>query len=146
MFPSNEVKHGNSAAWTIRERQKGARSGDSSVIETSLGSSTLFGFFSRQLLGDSEDRITVVAPSGKLGLVVSSSPSNDTMPMIVQIKNKSVLTRKVKVGDLLLSVDEVDCRGMSKAGDGVCFVPWVVIYCISAAFKFTSRMLALIVH
>ncbi len=113
MFPSNEVKHGNSAAWTIRERQKGARSGDSSVIETSLGSSTLFGLFSRQLLGDSEDRITVVAPSGKLGLVVSSSPSNDTMPMIVQIKNKSVLTRKVKVGDLLLSVDEMDCRGMT---------------------------------
>ena len=46
----------------------------------------------------------MVAPSGKFGLVVSSSPSKDT---------KSVLTRKVMVGDLLLSVDEVNCRGMT---------------------------------
>ena len=106
----------NDASSPINEvGQTGARSDIiSSAIETTLGASGLFGFISRTLLGEDseEDRITVVAPSGKLGLVVSSSPDADTMPVIVQIKKKSVLTGKAKVGDLLLSVDEVDCRGM----------------------------------
>jgi hypothetical protein len=126
----------NDASSPINEvaGQKGARSDDNSTMETpttegqNVITSGLLGFLSRLAGKESEDGdatagsssddnnnkfIKVVAPSGKLGLVVSSSPDKDTMPMIVQLKNKSVLAGKAKVGDLLLLVDEVDCRGMT---------------------------------
>jgi C-terminal processing protease CtpA/Prc len=35
------------------------------------------------------------------------------IPIVHAIKETSVLHGRVKVGDLLLSVDEVDCRGMT---------------------------------
>jgi hypothetical protein len=130
------VSNENDASSPINEvaGQKGARSDDNSTMETpttegqNVITSGLLGFLSRLAGKESEDGdatagsssddnnnkfIKVVAPSGKLGLVVSSSPDKDTMPMIVQLKNKSVLVGKAKVGDLLLLVDEVDCRGMT---------------------------------
>jgi len=54
---------------------------------------------------------TVVAPAGKLGIVLDN-PHGD-LPIVWAIKETSVLHGGVRVGDLLLSVDEVDCRGMS---------------------------------
>ena len=51
-----------------------------------------------------------MAPPGKLGLIIAN-PRKD-MPIILQMKEGSVLHGMVHVGDLLLSVDEVDCRGM----------------------------------
>ena len=61
---------------------------------------------------DDEDyeRVVVVAPSGKLGIVIDN-PSGG-IPFVHAIKESSVLHGKVFVGDLVLSVDEVDCRGM----------------------------------
>lgn len=55
-------------------------------------------------------RITVIAPAGKLGIVIEN-PRGD-IPIVYAIKETSVLNGRVKVGDLLLSVDEYDCRGM----------------------------------
>ncbi|KAL3786250.1 hypothetical protein ACHAWO_001017 [Cyclotella atomus] len=60
--------------------------------------------------GNSE-RITVVAPSGKLGIVIDN-PGGD-IPIVHAIKETSALHGRIKVGDFLLSVDERDCRGMS---------------------------------
>lgn len=60
--------------------------------------------------GNSE-RITVVAPSGKLGIVIDN-PGGD-IPIVHAIKETSALNGRIKVGDFLLSVDERDCRGMS---------------------------------
>jgi len=62
---------------------------------------------------DEEDseRITVVAPAGKLGIVIDN-PGGE-VPVVHAIKETSVLHGRVNVGDLLLSVDEQDCRGMS---------------------------------
>mmetsp|Transcript_36865 Transcript_36865/g.77827 ORF Transcript_36865/g.77827 Transcript_36865/m.77827 type:complete len:979 (-) Transcript_36865:324-3260(-) len=57
------------------------------------------------------ERLTVVAPSGKLGIVLDN-PNGD-LPIIWAIKETSALHGQVRVGDLLLSVDGVDCRGMS---------------------------------
>ncbi|KAL7528299.1 hypothetical protein ACHAXR_003733 [Thalassiosira sp. AJA248-18] len=57
------------------------------------------------------ERLTVVCPSGKLGIVLDN-PAGD-MPIVYAIKETSPLHGKIRVGDLLLSVDEVDCRGMS---------------------------------
>ena len=56
-------------------------------------------------------RVTVIAPAGKLGVVVDNQTGD--MPVVHAIKETSVLNGKVNVGDLLLSVDEVDCRGLS---------------------------------
>lgn len=60
--------------------------------------------------GNSE-RITVVAPSGKLGIVIDN-PGGD-IPIVHAIKETSALYKRIKVGDFLLSVDERDCCGMS---------------------------------
>ena len=35
------------------------------------------------------------------------------MPMVHEIKETSVLRGEIRVGDLLITVDDVDCRGMS---------------------------------
>ena len=51
-----------------------------------------------------------VVPPGQLVHVIAN-PRKD-MPIILQMKEGSVLQEIVHVGDLLLSVDEVDCRGM----------------------------------
>ena len=54
--------------------------------------------------------LIVIAPPGKLGLILTNPRNN--MPLILRIRDNSILCDKVQVGDLLLSVDEVDCRGM----------------------------------
>ncbi|KAL7499543.1 hypothetical protein ACHAWT_009079 [Skeletonema menzelii] len=56
------------------------------------------------------ERIVVVAPPGKLGIVIDNPSGN--IPFVHAIKETSVLHGKVYVGDLVLAVDEVDCRGM----------------------------------
>ena len=56
------------------------------------------------------ERIVVVAPPGKLGIVIDNPSGN--IPFVHAIKETSVLHGRVHVGDLVLSVDEVDCRGM----------------------------------
>ena len=60
---------------------------------------------------DSLQRYAVVAPSGKLGLIMDN-PNGD-FPIVCAIKEESVLKGKIEVGDLMLQVDEVDCFGLS---------------------------------
>jgi C-terminal processing protease CtpA/Prc len=57
------------------------------------------------------DLVTVIAPNGKLGIVLDNP--NGGMPVVHAVGRTSSLRGKVLVGDMLLSVDEVDCRGMS---------------------------------
>ena len=54
--------------------------------------------------------IKAVAPPGKLGLVIAN-PHGET-PVVLEMKEDSVLKKKVRVGDLLYSIDDIDCRGM----------------------------------
>ena len=55
--------------------------------------------------------IIVVAPPGKLGVVIDSP--EDGGPVVHAIKEGSVLTNKLLVGDRLVAVDEEDVRAMS---------------------------------
>ncbi len=67
-------------------------------------------------VGDGEnalDYFTVVAPAGKLGVVLNN-PNGD-LPVVYAIKESSALRGMIMVGDLLISVDEVDCRGMTSS-------------------------------
>jgi hypothetical protein len=61
--------------------------------------------------GHHHDFITVIAPAGQLGIVLNN-PSDD-FPMVYAVKDTSVLNGSVQVGDLLVSVDEIECKGMS---------------------------------
>lgn len=61
--------------------------------------------------GSTLDLITVTAPAGPLGIVLDNP--HGALPYVYAIKETSALHGRVRVGDLLLSVDEVDCRGMS---------------------------------
>lgn len=56
-------------------------------------------------------QLKVPAPSGELGIVLDNS--HGELPIVWAIKESSSLHGKVRVGDALLSVDGVDCRGMS---------------------------------
>jgi C-terminal processing protease CtpA/Prc len=60
---------------------------------------------------DPEERLDVVAPAGKLGMVIDTP--NGSIPVVHAIKDTSVLVDQVRVGDRLLSVDGEDCTGMT---------------------------------
>ena len=60
---------------------------------------------------DPEERFDVVAPAGKLGMVIDTP--NGGIPVVHAIKDTSVLIDSVRVGDRLLSVDGEDCIGMT---------------------------------
>lgn len=58
-----------------------------------------------------EDRVEVIAPAGKLGMVIDT-PSGG-VPIVHAIKESSVLAKQVQVGDRLVSVDDEDTTGMT---------------------------------
>ncbi len=58
------------------------------------------------------DFITVVAPAGILGIVLNDNPGGD-FPVVYAVKATSPLHGRVQVGDMLVEVDEVDCRGVA---------------------------------
>jgi len=60
---------------------------------------------------DPEERLDVVAPAGKLGMVIDTP--NGGIPVVHAIKDTSVLIDQVRVGDRLLSVDGEDCTAMT---------------------------------
>ena len=53
---------------------------------------------------------TVYAPPGKLGVVVDSSHSG---PCVHCVRDNSPLLNIIRVGDKILSIDDIDCRSMS---------------------------------
>lgn len=57
------------------------------------------------------DFITIVAPSGVLGVVLNNAGVE--FPLVFAVKDSSPLYGRVEVGDMLVSVDEVHCKGMS---------------------------------
>ena len=56
-------------------------------------------------------RFVVIAPAGALGIVIDNVTAD--LPIVHAIRETSVLHGKVCVGDFLVSVDEVECRGLS---------------------------------
>ena len=56
-------------------------------------------------------RIVINAPRGALGIVIDNVTGD--LPILHAIRETSILHSQVFVGDLLLSVDEVDCRGLT---------------------------------
>ena len=64
-----------------------------------------------QQFAEEEERFDVVAPAGKLGMVIDTP--NGGLPVVHAIKDTSVLADSVRVGDRLLSVDGEDCTAMS---------------------------------
>lgn len=64
-----------------------------------------------QQFAEAEERYDVVAPAGKLGMVIDTP--NGGMPVVHAIKDTSVLADRVRVGDRLISVDGEDCTAMT---------------------------------
>ncbi|EJK62776.1 hypothetical protein THAOC_16594, partial [Thalassiosira oceanica] len=54
---------------------------------------------------------SIIAPAGKLGLKIRNS-SQTNMAVVDAVKEDSFLSGEVKAGDLLISVDEIDCKGL----------------------------------
>lgn len=64
-----------------------------------------------QQFAEPEERFDIVAPAGKLGMVIDTP--NGGFPVVHAIKDTSVLSDRVRVGDRLLSVDGDDCTAMT---------------------------------
>ena len=64
-----------------------------------------------QQYGDEDEKIVVVAPAGKLGVVIDTPFGG--VPMVHAIKETSVLADKVRIGDKLMSVDNEDTTTLS---------------------------------
>jgi len=105
---------GSSLSLSTRERDRLASDGNSTTL-SKLGrmADTLFSDESsfEQLFSAGEERYDVVAPAGKLGMVIDTP--NGGLPVVHAIKDTSVLANSVRVGDRLLSVDGEDCTAMS---------------------------------
>ena len=56
--------------------------------------------------------VTVIAPSGPLGVMFNTN-AHGNLPVVYAIKETSALREKLMVGDMVVSVDEVNCSGMS---------------------------------
>lgn len=65
--------------------------------------------------GARERTIVVVAPPGKLGVVIDSSSEDggDGMPMIHAVKDSSPVVGKLQVGDRVIAVDDEDVYDLS---------------------------------
>ena len=61
---------------------------------------------------DAFRRLVAIVPPGKVGIVLDNVPAGD-LPFVHSVRGDSPLRGGVNVGDFLLSVDEVDCHGMS---------------------------------
>ena len=55
---------------------------------------------------------SIVAPAGKLGLEIRNSSQTSNIPVVDVVKETSALSGQVQVGDMLISVDEIDCKGL----------------------------------
>jgi hypothetical protein len=64
-----------------------------------------------QQFAEQEENFDVVAPAGKLGMVIDTP--NGGVPVVHAIKDTSVLGDRVRVGDRLLSVDGEECTAMT---------------------------------
>jgi hypothetical protein len=58
-----------------------------------------------------EELIDVICPPGKLGVVIDTP--NDGPPQVHAIKDSSVVSDKLRVGDRLVAVDQEDVRAMT---------------------------------
>jgi len=58
-----------------------------------------------------EELIDVLAPAGKLGVVIDTP--DDGAPVVHAIKDSSVIANKLQVGDKLVAVDDEDVRTMT---------------------------------
>jgi hypothetical protein len=63
--------------------------------------------------GQREERFVLIAPPGKLGMVLDTPPGEG--PLVHAINESSVLKGRVKVGDRLITVDKEDVSTLSAA-------------------------------
>lgn len=60
-----------------------------------------------------EEQFEIIAPPGKLGVVIDTPYNGEKVPVVHAIKDTSILAERVRIGDKLLSVDGQDTKGMS---------------------------------
>jgi C-terminal processing protease CtpA/Prc len=61
--------------------------------------------------GIQEQVIDIIAPAGKLGVVIDTP--DDGAPVVHAVKDTSVIADQIQVGDKLVAVDDEDVRSMT---------------------------------
>lgn len=97
---------------TSRARFSSEGSSRISKIDNNQEDLSLFGDdHSFERIYGEDERIEVIAPAGKLGVVIDT-PLNG-VPVVHAIKDSSVLASRIRIGDKLISVDGEDTTHMS---------------------------------
>eukprot|EP01083_Nonionella_stella_P151287 483183_1 len=68
---------------------------------------------------EKDQRIEVLVPPGKLGVVLYTKPLTNAIPEIWSINESSILAETVKVGDRIIAVDDQDTCHTSMDADNV---------------------------
>ncbi len=93
-------------------RQRFGSDASSKVGKSVAGNVSLFSDDdSFEQMYNEEEKFVVAAPPGKLGIVIDK-PSNG-LPVVHAIKDTSVLADQVRIGDKLISVDDIDTTTMN---------------------------------
>ena len=88
-------------------RQTGEVSGGGGTL-AALGAEAQF---RDSAIGTSEEVIEIIAPAGKLGVVIDTP--DDGAPVVHAVKDSSVIADQIQVGDKLIAVDQEDVRSMT---------------------------------
>jgi C-terminal processing protease CtpA/Prc len=62
-------------------------------------------------IGTTEQVLDIIAPAGKLGVVIDTP--DDGAPVVHAVKDSSVIADQIQVGDKLIAVDDEDVRSMT---------------------------------
>jgi len=110
-----------SAGMAGRERADTLQGSMGSSLKDSAGDLSSFNKMEGSIFSDDasferqfteiEERFEVVAPAGKLGMVIDTPRGG--MPVVHAIKDTSILADRVMVGDRLISVDDIDTTGFT---------------------------------
>lgn len=111
--PPSVENSGSRDRFTSEEYTKGSSSNSATFSKLGHMGESLFADDSsfEQQFAEPQDKFDVVAPAGKLGMVIDTP--NGGQPVVHAIKDTSVLADRVKVGDRLISVDAEDCTTMT---------------------------------
>jgi len=101
----------SSQSITDASRERTTSESSSQVKSVSGNISMFSNDHSFEAMYGEEEMVTVLAPAGKLGVVIDRP--NSGVPVVHAIKENSVLANQVRIGDKLLSVDGQDTRDMS---------------------------------
>ena len=102
MMPSSPANAAGAAAFGADDRYHPASSSSSQILASPT----------RRPSRTREEMLEIYAPAGKLGIVIDT-PASASTPVVHGVKDACPIRNDIRVGDMLVAVDDVDVREMN---------------------------------